>query len=106
MFAAEAIRTIKTPIRAPRANAVCERVIGTLRHECLDRMLILGRRHLEAVLSEYLAHYNSHRPHRSLGQRAPSEPNATRPLLGDPDLTKLRRTDRPGGLVHEYRMVA
>ncbi len=61
VFAAEAIRIIKTPVRAPRANAVCERVIGTIRRECLDQILILGRRHLEAVLSEYVAHYNSHR---------------------------------------------
>ncbi len=106
VFAAEGTRIIKTPIRAPLANAVCERVIGTLRRECLDRMLILGRRHLQAVLSEYIEHYNSHRPHRSLGQRAPSAPDVIRPLLADTDLAKLRRTDRLGGLVQEYRMVA
>lgn len=99
-------RDTKTPIRAPRANAVCERLIGTLRRECLDRTLILGRRHLEAVLSEYVAHYNSHRPHRSLGQRSPSVSGAALPHHGDPDLAKLRRTDRLGGLIHEYRMVA
>ena len=69
-------------------------------------MLILGRRHLEAVLSEYVEHYNSHRPHRSLSQRAPSASSGTPLLLGDPDLANLRRTDRLGGLVHEYRMVA
>lgn len=51
VFASDGIRIIRTPVRAPRANAICERVIGTLRRECLDRMLILGRRHLEAVLS-------------------------------------------------------
>ncbi|MGH9028490.1 MAG: integrase core domain-containing protein, partial [Acidimicrobiales bacterium] len=95
------IRIIKTPFRAPQANAVCERVVGTLRRECLDRMLILDRRHLESVLSEYVAHYNSHRPHRSLGQRPQSAPSATLSLLVDPDLAKLRRTDRLGGLVHE-----
>jgi putative transposase len=106
VFAAEAIRIIKTPIRTPRANAVCERVIGTLRRECLDRMLILGRCHLETVLSEYVEHYNSHRPHRSLSQRAPSASRAALRLLGDSDLAKLRRTDRLGGLVHEYQMVA
>jgi putative transposase len=83
-------------------------VIGTLRRECLDRTLILGRRHLEAVLAEYVEHYNSHRPHRSLSQRAPS-PSAldTNPvLIGDVDPARLRRTDRLGGLIHEYRMVA
>jgi hypothetical protein len=65
VFAAEGASVIKSPVRAPRANAVFERVIGTIRRECLDRMLILGRRHLEAVLAEYIEHYNSHRPHRS-----------------------------------------
>jgi hypothetical protein len=62
VFAAESIKLIKSPVRAPRANAICDGVIGTLRRECLDRMLILGRRHLEAVLAEYVEHYNSHRP--------------------------------------------
>jgi transposase InsO family protein len=62
VFAAEGTRIIKSPVRAPRANAICERVMGTLRRECLDRTLILGRRHLETVLAEYVAHYNSHRP--------------------------------------------
>lgn len=106
VFAAEAIRILKTPIRAPRANAVCERVIGTLRRECLDRKLILGWRHLEAVLSDYIEHHNSHRPHRSLGQRPPSAPDAIPPLLGDVDLRKLQRNDRLGGLIREYRMAA
>jgi putative transposase len=106
VFVADGIRIIRTPVRAPRANAVCERVIGTLRRECLDRMLILGHRHLEAVLAEYVEHYNSHRPHRSLAQRAPSALDTTHARLGDVDLARLRRTDRLGGLVHEYRMVA
>jgi hypothetical protein len=104
-FAAEGTRIIKTPVQAPRANAICERVIGTLRRECLDRMLILGRRHLETVLAEYVEHYNAHRPHRSLAQRAPSA-SATTPLILDDDLARLRRTDRLGGLIHEYRMAA
>ena len=106
VFAAEGTRIIKSPIRAPRANAICERVIGTLRRECLDRTLILGRRHLETVLAEYVEHYNSHRPHRSLNQRSPSALDTTPTHIGDVDLTRLRRTDRLGGLVHEYRMVA
>ncbi|MGC8471461.1 MAG: integrase core domain-containing protein [Acidimicrobiales bacterium] len=106
VFAAEGTRVIKTPTRAPRANAICERVIGTIRRECLDRMLILGRRHLEAVLAEYVEHYNSHRPHRSLGQAAPSALDSTPEHDTDPDRARLRRTDRLGGLIHEYRMVA
>ena len=106
VFAAEGTRIIKSPVRAPRANAICERVIGTLRRECLDRMLILGRRHLEAVLAEYVEHYNSHRPHRSLSQAAPSALDSTPEHDTDPDLARLRRTDHLGGLIHEYRMVA
>jgi len=106
VFTAEGTRIIKSPVRAPRANAICERVIGTLRRECLDRMLILGRRHLETVLAEYIEHYNSHRPHRSLGQAAPSALDSTPEHDTDPDLVRLRRTDRLGGLIHEYRLVA
>jgi transposase InsO family protein len=106
VFRTDGIQIIKSPVRAPRANALCERVIGTIRRECLDRMLILGRRHLEAVLTEYVEHYNSHRPHRSLGQHSPSAPDAPPPLIGDIDAAGLRRTDRLGGLIHEYRMAA
>jgi putative transposase len=106
VFAADGTRVITTPIRAPRANVICERVIGTIRRECLDRMLILGRRHLEAVLAEYLEHYNAHRPHRSLSQRPPTGSDATPPTIGDVDTARLRRADRLGGLIHGYRMVA
>lgn len=72
-------------------------------------MLILGRRHLETVLAEYVEHYNSHRPHRShrsLTQRAPSGLDPAPALIGDVDVARLRRTDRLGGLIHEYRMIA
>ena len=106
VFAAEGTRIIKSPVRAPRANAICERVIGTFRHECLDRTLILGRRHLETVLAEYVEHYNSHRPHRSLIQRAPSALDMAPVLIGEVDPARLRRTDPLGGLIHEYRIVA
>jgi putative transposase len=106
VFGAEDIAIIKGPVRAPRANAICERVIGTLRRKCLDRTLILGHRHLEAVLAEYVEHYNSHRPHRSLGRRAPAASAAAPPSIDDVDAARLRRDDRLGGLVHEYRLVA
>jgi len=107
VFRADGIRIVKTPIRAPRANAICERVIGTLRRECLDRMLVLGRRHLEVVIAEYLEHYNAHRPHRSLGQRCPrSVVHAPAQQATDVDAHRIRRTDILGGLIHEYRMVA
>lgn len=106
VFGADGTRIVRIPVGAPRANAVCERVIGTIRRECLDRMLILGCRHLEAALAEYIEHYKSHRPHRSLGQRAPSALDPTPALIGDVGVAELRRTDRLGGLIHGYRMVA
>jgi len=106
VFVAEGTRIIKSPLHTLRANAVCERVIATLRRECLDRTLICGRRHLETVLAEYVAHYNSHRPHRSLDRRAPSALDTPPALVGVVDPTRLRRTDRLGSLIHEYRMVA
>jgi len=71
VFASDGIRILRTPVRAPRANAIAERWVGTARHELLDRMLIVNRRHLMAVLTEYVAHFNNHRPHRALSQAAP-----------------------------------
>jgi transposase InsO family protein len=103
VFASEGIRILRTPVRAPRANAIAERWIGTVRCELLDRMLIVNRRHLERVLAEYVTHFNHHRPHRTLDQAAP-----LRPLPPDaaPSQLRLRRRDRLGGLIHEYAQVA
>ncbi|MHB8289364.1 MAG: integrase core domain-containing protein, partial [Acidimicrobiales bacterium] len=106
IFAAEGTRVITTSVRAPRANAMRERIIGTIRRECLNRMLILGRRHLESVLVEYIEHYNAQRPHRSLSQRPPADSDATPASIGDVDAARLRRIDHVGGIIHEYRMVA
>jgi len=69
VFRSEAIRIVRTPVRAPRANAFTERWIGSIRRGCLDRLLILNRHHLERVLPDYVHHYNAHRPHHSLDQR-------------------------------------
>ena len=106
VFRSESIRIIRTPIRAPRANAFAERFVGTVRRECLDRMLIFGRRHLEHVLADYVVHYNDHRPHRSLDQQAPLSVGTNLASIGDPDLARLRRTDKLGGLIHEYELAA
>jgi putative transposase len=102
VFTGTDIRIIRTPIRAPRANAVAERFIGTLRRECLDHLLITGPRHLAAVLHEYVQHYNAHRPHRSLHQHPPA--GAT-PPRSEAAIQPLRR-DRLGGLIHEYVQAA
>jgi putative transposase len=103
VFTATGARIIKTPVRAPRANAIAERWIASARRECLDRMLITGERHLRLVLSEYVDHYNSHRPHRTLQQNPPA--GRAHPPAGKSDIRVLRR-DRLGGLIHEYAQVA
>ena len=105
VFRAEDIRIIRTPVRAPRANAFAERFVGTVRRECLDRMLILGHRHLEQVLAEYVVHYNCHRPHRAPGQQPPLNVEPP-PPISDPEPRNLRRSDAVFGLTHEYRLVA
>jgi transposase InsO family protein len=102
VFTSEGIRILRTPVRAPRANAIAERWIGTVRRELLDRILILNRRHLEDVLAEYTTHFNQHRPHRALQHAAPLRPL---PPSSQPHRC-LRRRDRLGGLIHEYTQVA
>jgi putative transposase len=101
LFRSDGIRTIRTRVRAPRANVFVERWIGTVGRECLDRILIVNRGHLERVLRIYIRDYNGHRPQRSLGQRAPIEepPPGSRTVI---DLDPVRRRDLLGGLVHEY----
>jgi putative transposase len=73
-FASERIAVIRTPIRAPKANAYAERFVGTARRECLDWILVLGRRHLERVLRSYVTHYNERRPHRGIDLGVPTDP--------------------------------
>jgi putative transposase len=103
VFTATDIRIIKTPVRAPRANAIAERFVGSIRRELLDRTLIINPRHGATVLGEYQHHYNSHRPHRALGQAAPLRP-LPQPTANDPNT--VQRHDRLGGLLHEYQQVA
>jgi hypothetical protein len=103
VFSAIGVRVIKTPVQAPRANAIAERFVGTIRRELLDRILIINQRHAAAVLHEFERHYNCHRPHRALGQAAPSRPL---PRRATTEIHKIERHDRLGGLVHEYQQVA
>jgi transposase InsO family protein len=103
VFRTDGIRVIRTPVRAPRAKAHAERWVGSLRRECLDRLLIVGRSQLEQVVRTYISHHNEHRPHRSLDQRPPlaKPPPATAPLPSN-----IGRRDRLGGLLHEYHAIA
>jgi transposase InsO family protein len=102
VFRSEGIKVIQTPIRAPQANAHAERFVRTVRAECLDWLLIVGRRHLERVLHIYTAHYNRERPHRGLALLSADSTNAD-PLPSGGEIT---RCDRLGGLIHEYHRAA
>jgi hypothetical protein len=104
IFRSEGLRVIKTPIAAPRAKAHAERWVGSARRECLDRILIVSRRQLETVLREYVAYYNTHRPHRSLDQQPPLVKTA--PIPAAEHEWRVRRRDRLGGVLHEYELAA
>jgi putative transposase len=103
VFTAIDVRIIRTPVRAPRANAIAERFVRSIRGELLDRCLIINQRHAAAVLRQYEHHYNDHRPHRSLGQAAPLRPL---PHHTTTEIHNVQRRDRLGGLIHEYQQVA
>ena len=102
------IRVLKTPVQAPLANAFCERLIGSIRRECLDFFIPLGQLHLRTILKEYVSHYNRGRPHTALGPGIP-EPSQAK-LPAGPHRHKLpsgqRVSSKPvlGGLHHEYRL--
>jgi len=107
IFRSEGIEIVRTPIQAPNANAYAERWVGSVRRECLDRLLIFGRRQLEHVLRVYIRHFNQQRPHRALDLRPPDRGSGT-----DPPPTaiihplQVRRRDLLGGLLHEYEAAA
>ena len=105
VFPAEGIRILASPSQAPRANAICERIIGTLRRELFDRLLIVNERHLRRVLTEYLLHYNEARPHRALGQLTPAQAGARPPEINLAE-HRIRRKQVLGGLTHEYQIAA
>ena len=99
----EGARIVRLPIRSPKANAVCERWVGTVRRKCLGHLLNLGRQHLERALRAYVAHYNGARPHRALDLGSP-EPRDDPPARLE--LRSVRRRDILGGLIHEYEPAA
>ena len=105
VFTAAGIRILASPPQAPRANAVRERMIGTLRREVFDRLLIVNEHHLRRVLTEYLLHYNTARPHRSLGQLAPAQAHTRPPQINLAE-HRIRRKQVLSGLTHEYQIAA
>jgi transposase InsO family protein len=106
VFQSEGITVIRTPVQAPNANAHAERWVGSVRRECLDRLLIFSRRQLEHVLRVYAGHYNRHRPHRSLTFRPPEQADGSPTPLRAPPYPQLNRRDLLGGLIHEYEYAA
>jgi transposase InsO family protein len=107
LLAGEKMKVIRTPVRAPNANAYMERWVGSVRRECLDRLLILGRRQLEHVLRVYVRHHNSGRPHRAPDLK-PHDWSARSSLSMESTTQALpvSRRDLLGGLIHEYELAA
>jgi transposase InsO family protein len=106
VLTAEGIRIVASPPPAPRANAICERIIGTLRRELLDQLLIVNEDHLRQVLTEYLRHCNTARPHRALGQLTPAQAGTCPPEPVNLAEHRIRRKQVLSGLTHEYYVAA
>ena len=106
MFTAEGIRILASSPQAPRANAICERIIGTLRRELFDRLLIVNEYRLRRVLTEYALHYNTRRPRRSLSQLTPAQADTEPPVRINLGEYPIRRKQVLGGLTHEYQVAA
>jgi putative transposase len=106
VFQATGTTIVRTAVQAPRMNAICERLIGTLRREFLDQTLILNQAHLRAVLAEYQEHYNTARPHQGIGQRVPHPGPAPRVIPADPGTCQIRRKPILSGLINEYERAA
>ena len=107
LLESDGINLIHTPVRAPNANAHLERSVATVRRECLDRLLIVGRGQLQHVLRVYVTHYNAGRPHRALDLRPPD--STIRPPIAaaaTPHPLQVNRRDLLGGLIHEYELAA
>ncbi len=105
VFGSAGAQVLVIPVQAPNANAYAERWVRTVRSECLDWLLIMGRGHLEQVLRVYLDHYNAHRPHRALELNPPA-PSTRLTLTNEDQRGRIQRRDRLGGLLHEYRRAA
>jgi putative transposase len=106
VFTAEGIRILTSPSGAPRANAICERMIGTLRRELLEGVLVVNERHLRRILTIYLDHFNNARPHRTLGQLAPAQTETQPPPVTNLADHQVHRRPILGGLTNEYQIAA
>ena len=117
VFRAEGTKILRTPFRTPNANALAERFVRTIRSECLDHLLVVNERYLERILRSYACHYNCYRPRQGLSQEIPEPERAGRPLAIEDasdssyrqvrdHRVRIRRSDRLGGLVHEYERAA
>ena len=107
VFQAAGTRILRTAVQAPRMNAICERLVGTLRRELLDRMLILGEPHLRTILAEYQVHYNTARPHQGIAQRVPDgEHDSALLAVADLESGRIQRKPILGGLINEYSRAA
>jgi putative transposase len=106
VFESCGVRLLRRPPQAPRANAICERLIGTLCRELLDRILIVNQAHLRSVLAEYVLHYNAERPHQGIGQRVPDDDPDQFATVIDLDTARVGRRPVLGGLTNEYQVAA
>jgi putative transposase len=106
VFVDAGLRVITSPPKGPKANAHGERLIGTLRRELLDSMLILNEHHLRRTLTRYLEHYNTARPHRGIGQLSPSQAETGPPIPIDLANRRVHRAAILGGLINEYRIAS
>ncbi len=104
IFRTEGLKILKTPVRTPVANAFAERWIGTIRRELLDRTIIWNQGQLERLVIDYIEHYNTHRPHRTLNQQPPLASSRSSPPA--PRHLRIVKSTRCGGLIHEYRNAA
>jgi hypothetical protein len=104
VFTSLGARVIRTPVRSPRANALAEGWVGSVRRECTDRLLICNERHLRKVLAQYEQHYNQHRPHRARDRRPPQPPPVT--ALAELDQARLIRREVVDNLINEYQSAA
>jgi hypothetical protein len=106
VFRSEGVEIVRTPVRAPKANAIAERFVRTIRAECLDWLLIINHKHLEHVLRVFVEHQNGHRPHRAHTLKPPDPRLPTLRLTPSPPPGHVERQDRLGGLIHEYQLAA